>query len=79
LTTSLDLAEQQIQERLKKNLDVYHDLKKLRAKPREEFTTQDLDFVKNQLCKDDKCFGGAQSLYAAAATLTVSLCLVTLI
>ena len=46
LEQKLDVAEQYLQERLRKNLEMYHDLQKLKQKPQSEFTTQDLLFVK---------------------------------
>ena len=52
LTHSLDFAEQQLQDRLRHNLEMYHDLQKLKKKPHGEFTTQDLMFVKQTVCPD---------------------------
>jgi len=74
LTHSLDYAESQLQDRLRKNLDMYHDLKKLKEKPHGDFTNQDLKFVKNAVCPDGICFSGALSLSSAAA-LATTLCL----
>ena len=62
LGQSLDFAEQQLSERLYKNLQRYHDLQKLKRKRHEELTAQDLQFVKESICKDGICLGGASSL-----------------
>ena len=61
LTESLSQAEQSIQERLIKNLEMYHDLQKLQKKPHSEFTAQDLHFVRETICKDGICLGSALS------------------
>jgi len=73
LTHSLDFAEQQLQDRLRKNLEMYHDLQKLKQKPHSDFTTQDLLFVKQSVCSDGACFKGAFD-GLSHATVMASLC-----
>ena len=51
-----------------------HDMKKLKAKPTGEFTAQDLNFVKDSVCKDGKCFGGAMPGFSSVTTVAVSIC-----
>ena len=70
LAHSIDYAESQLQERLRKNLDMYHDLKKLREKDNGEFTSQDLQFVQNAVCPDGKCFSGSAAVSSLAAIAT---------
>ena len=72
LGQSLDYAGDLIKDRLRRNLDMYHDLNKLQNKPRVEFTSQDLKFVKNAVCPDGICFSGSipmSALTAIAATI----------
>ena len=73
LTHSLDFAEQQLQDRLRKNLEMYHDLQKLKKKPHSDFTTQDLLFVKQSVCADGVCLNGDKSL-VTSLTLAISVC-----
>jgi hypothetical protein len=49
------MAHDQLVDRLQHNLDMYHDIQKLRQKPVNEMTKQDLLFVKQQVCPDGKC------------------------
>ena len=70
LSHSIDYAESQLQERLRKNLDMYHDLKKLKEKDNGEFTSQDLQFVQNAVCPDGKCFTGSVAVSSLAAIAT---------
>ena len=63
----MDYASELIKDRLRRNLDMYHDLNKLQNKPRVEFTSQDLKFVKKAVCPDGICFSGHISMSALTA------------
>lgn len=71
-------AHDQLLDRLAHNLEVYHDLQKLKEKQPDEFTTEDLLFVKQLACQDGTCGNGTGS-GASIMTLTsaafASLCL----
>lgn len=66
---SLSYAEQQLQERIKKNLQMYHDLQKLKNKPKSELTSNDLQFIKQTVCADGAC----QSSFAEGGLYAVNI------
>ena len=52
---SIMFAELTIERRLKSNLEIFHDLQKLKTKPVEHYTEEEFQFVRDLVCADNIC------------------------